>query len=292
MMVTRNIALMVLSVLALAHCSAAQNRIVVVTDSLSGILPPDDLLTELFGQTFNRYEFYDYVPDPLDVHEYSCLILTSRNAAIACTIENIDRFIRSGGGLICGGGIPYYLVTTDSIVPIRDWFDCEGYLNGSGKMFTADGGIDFGLSTGELIDNTPCGLGFGGHQGPGTRTEVLANWTCNGEFSSIAALSARYGAGRATYLSRITSSEPLRQLFVTSIGKSLEYVWGDANNSGEVDIDDVVFLVDYIFSDGSPPEVWNAADPSGDGLLDIDDVISVVGWVFLGEKRLRAGRID
>lgn len=292
MMTTRKLILVALALFAMAHCCPAQNRIVVVTDSISGILPPGELLTGLLKQTPHRYEFYDYVPDPLDVHDYSCLILTSRNAAVACGVENIDRYIRSGGGFICGGGVPYYMATSDSVVPIRDWFDCERYLNGSGKMFTASGAADFGVSAGELIDNTACGIGFAGLNGHGEAASVVANWTCSGEFVSIAALSRRYENGRAIFMSRMTSSEPLRQLLVTSIGQSLEYVWGDANNSGEVDVDDVVFLFDYVFRGGSPPEFWNSADPSGDGQLDIDDVIALIGWVFLGEENLKAGRLE
>jgi hypothetical protein len=288
----RQIVTAICTVCLLVQSGLAQNKIVVVTDSASEILPQGEVLSGLLSQTYNRYDFLEYVPDPLDLHDHSCLILTSRNAAIACNVENIDRYIRAGGGFICGGGIPYYLVQTDSIVPIRDWFDCASYVNGSGKMYTSITSGEFGLSPNTLIDNTPCGVGYGGLQGAGSNTNVLAYWSCNDQVVALSALTNVYGSGRATYMSRMTSSEPLRQLFVNSIGKSLEYVWGDANGSGSVDLDDVIFLVEYIFSDGSPPEVWNAADPSGDGQLDIDDVVAVVGWVFLGEKRLKAGRID
>ncbi|MFH1891979.1 MAG: dockerin type I repeat-containing protein [Candidatus Zixiibacteriota bacterium] len=58
---------------------------------------------------------------------------------------------------------------------------------------------------------------------------------------------------------------------------------GDADGSGEVDIDDVVYLIAYIFSGGLPPtpDVC-CGDADGSGEVDIDDVVYLIAYIFTG----------
>jgi hypothetical protein len=57
---------------------------------------------------------------------------------------------------------------------------------------------------------------------------------------------------------------------------------GDANASGEVDIDDVVYLIAYIFSGGPGPDPSEAADVDCSGGVDIDDVVYLIMYIFAG----------
>jgi len=57
---------------------------------------------------------------------------------------------------------------------------------------------------------------------------------------------------------------------------------GDANSSGEVDIDDVVFLIAYIFSGGQAPDPLCCGDANGSGAIDIDDVVYLIAYIFSG----------
>jgi hypothetical protein len=59
---------------------------------------------------------------------------------------------------------------------------------------------------------------------------------------------------------------------------------GDANNSGTVDIDDVVYLIGYIFSGGPAPVPYQicSGDPNCSCGVDIDDVVYLVAYIFLG----------
>jgi hypothetical protein len=284
--------LLVMTSVLICPRAIAQNRILVVTDSSSGILQPDTLLDRILNATTYRFEFMDYVPDPLDTRDFSSIVLASRSAAIACQVQNLDRFIRDGGGLICGGGIPLYLYPSDSVNPIVDWFNCSRYENGSGEAYAYCTDMAFSIYDNQLLDRTACGIGFGGFSGPGEDVQILAHWFCGENREAIFALTNRVGSGRVFYMSRLVQSEPLRRMFAASLSATLEYVWGDANGSRFVDIDDIVFLVDYIFDQGEPPEVWNAADPSGDGQVDIDDVVNLVGWVFERKGYPKAGNID
>jgi hypothetical protein len=60
------------------------------------------------------------------------------------------------------------------------------------------------------------------------------------------------------------------------------YVCGDADASGEVDIDDVVYLITYIFSGGPPPDPYESGDGDCSGDVDIDDVVWLINYIFAG----------
>jgi len=58
------------------------------------------------------------------------------------------------------------------------------------------------------------------------------------------------------------------------------YMPGDADASNGVDIDDAVYLISYIFSQGLAPTLINTGDPDGSCEVDIDDVVYLVLYIF------------
>jgi hypothetical protein len=58
------------------------------------------------------------------------------------------------------------------------------------------------------------------------------------------------------------------------------YLCGDADASGGFDIDDVVYIVSYIFSGGPPPVPFNSGDADCSGDVDIDDAVCIVLHIF------------
>ncbi len=66
------------------------------------------------------------------------------------------------------------------------------------------------------------------------------------------------------------------------IGPGGPYVAGDADGSGTVDIDDVVYLINYIFSGGPPPIPYPAGDADCSWGVDIDDVVYLIYYIFSG----------
>ena len=68
-----------------------------------------------------------------------------------------------------------------------------------------------------------------------------------------------------------------------------DFVCGDANGSSEVDIDDVVYLIFYIFAGGQPPDPMAAGDPDCSGEVDIDDVVYLITYIFAGGPQPCAG---
>jgi hypothetical protein len=60
------------------------------------------------------------------------------------------------------------------------------------------------------------------------------------------------------------------------------WICGDADGSDEIDIDDIVYLVNYIFSSGSPPDPLESGDADCSTAVDIDDVVWLIAYIFSG----------
>lgn len=63
---------------------------------------------------------------------------------------------------------------------------------------------------------------------------------------------------------------------------NFSFVCGDANASGGVDIDDVVYLIAYIFSGGPEPQPYASGDANCSSAVDIDDVVWLIAYIFTG----------
>lgn len=59
-----------------------------------------------------------------------------------------------------------------------------------------------------------------------------------------------------------------------------EFLCGDVNASGSMDIADVVYLVNYIFASGPAPNPIESADVNCTGSVDISDVVYMVNYIF------------
>jgi len=62
----------------------------------------------------------------------------------------------------------------------------------------------------------------------------------------------------------------------------VSYICGDANVSNYIDIDDAVYIVNYIFAGGPEPTVYASGDADCSGYIDIDDVVYIINYIFGG----------
>lgn len=60
----------------------------------------------------------------------------------------------------------------------------------------------------------------------------------------------------------------------------LEYIPGDFNLDGVLDVGDLVALVDYQFRDGEPPLLLEIIDVNGDCIVDVEDLVYMVDFQF------------
>ena len=64
--------------------------------------------------------------------------------------------------------------------------------------------------------------------------------------------------------------------------KYFQALRGDANGNGAIDIADVVYLMNYLFTDGPAPDPLEAGDANCDGIVDIADVVYLINYLFIG----------
>jgi subtilisin family serine protease len=57
---------------------------------------------------------------------------------------------------------------------------------------------------------------------------------------------------------------------------------GDADGSEMVDIDDIIFLINYIFGGAFSPYPYCCGDADGSCSIDVDDVVYTINYVFGG----------
>jgi hypothetical protein len=74
------------------------------------------------------------------------------------------------------------------------------------------------------------------------------------------------------------------QDFVTDNGCCLGEIRGnvDYDPGDNIDISDLVYLVDYMFTGGPPPPCFEEADMNCDGSIDISDLVWLVDYMFTG----------
>jgi hypothetical protein len=64
--------------------------------------------------------------------------------------------------------------------------------------------------------------------------------------------------------------------------KYVQFLCGDLNKDGVVDVADVMYLINYLFIGGSPPDPLQAGDVNRDGAVDIADVMYLINYLFIG----------
>jgi C1A family cysteine protease len=58
------------------------------------------------------------------------------------------------------------------------------------------------------------------------------------------------------------------------------YVCGDADGSGEVNLLDATYIINYLYKDGPPPDPEEAADADGSGALNLLDATFIINYLY------------
>ena len=60
----------------------------------------------------------------------------------------------------------------------------------------------------------------------------------------------------------------------------VEYICGDANRDLAVDVGDAVYLINYVFKNGDPPDPLEAGETNCDGAVNVGDAVYLINYVF------------
>ncbi len=168
------------------------------------------------------------------------------------TLEYVADFSNFGGFIdVCAPGVSVY----SSLTGEWDW----GHW--SGTSFSTP----FVSATCALVLAHDNGLNVG-------EVKALLNSTARNELSwgTVDVPDAHYGYGCVDAAAAVSSTDdPI-------------WVCGDADGSFSVDVDDVVFLVAYVFDDGAAPNPLFTGDPNCSTAIDVDDIVYLISYVFSG----------
>jgi hypothetical protein len=63
---------------------------------------------------------------------------------------------------------------------------------------------------------------------------------------------------------------------------SCQGICGDPSNDGKVNVSDVVYIINYVFTGGDPPQpVLACGDSNSDCLVNVSDAVYIIGYIFI-----------
>jgi len=172
----------------------------------------------------------------------------------------------------CITGLEFYIAYDNQVV---------------GNTFTDNTGlgINAGLSMGAIIyHNNFLGNGTNALGSSGSNTwdngypsggNFWDDYTGSDEFSGPDQdIPGSDGIGDTPYAeNRLTDNYPLMGPMT---------VQGDANGDDVVNIGDVIFLINYLYKDGTPPSPPSAGDCNCDGQVNLADVVYLINYLYRG----------
>ncbi len=69
------------------------------------------------------------------------------------------------------------------------------------------------------------------------------------------------------------------------IGDVCEYTCGDSNGDEIVNVSDAVFIINYIFAGGNPPDPIESGDCNCDYICNVSDAVWIINYIFAGGKK-------
>jgi hypothetical protein len=151
--------------------------------------------------------------------------------------------------------------TIDSMtVEVANYFELEGHIQLSDVVpQPLDGVIITALEGGETDTTDDSGYFYFPEMGGGNRTIEISR------------------AGFET-VDTVMMMNQNRQLQVTLFPG--EYLHGDANCDGDVNVADAVYIINYVFKGGPGPIPYLAGDANGDADVNVADAVYLINYIF------------
>lgn len=275
---------------AFYSATRAQNQILIVSNNPN--LIGDTAILDSIARELSFIPVYsDQMPFQLETRDYSIMIASE---IINPDCQTLKEYLLEGGCLLLIGAAPLDLfLACDQSDSVSNWIGFGMYINGSGELVAAIDLNQINLPRDSLLDRTPCNRGFGGLGQRQPSATVLAEWFCPEDSATVAAVTENsYGRGKSYYFSRALSTVRVRELFKWALAEGIEYRWGDADNSGRINITDAVYIIRIVFDTGPWPPVMNAGDANGDGSINVSDAVWLINYIFNSGLAPRAGQVN
>ncbi|MCK4385117.1 MAG: dockerin type I repeat-containing protein [candidate division Zixibacteria bacterium] len=192
--------------------------------------------------------------------------------------QTTGGYIVAGFTYSFGASYDVYLIKTNSTGDTL-WSRTYG---GSGSELgfsiqqTTDGGY--------IVVGRASSFGAGGRDVMLTKLDPFGN-SCIGEFVSSTVMSVSCTVtSPATQVGSPSTEVTSPTWTVTSPATAVTTVciWqrGDANGDGDINVTDIVYLINYLFNETSPPDPLWLGDANCDGKVDVVDIVYLINYLF------------
>jgi len=194
-----------------------------------------------------------------------------------------------------GSGSIYVTGSSYGIGTYSDYATIKYYYNGDTAWVRRHDGpgndVDYAFALG--VDGSGNIYATGSSCGSGTRSDYsTTKYYSNGDV----AWERRYnGPANGDDYAFAMSLDGSGNVYVTGVSndsdtstdyatiKYVQFLCGDCNKDGVVDVGDVVYLINYLFKSGpSPLPILHAGDTNCDEMVDVGDVIFLINYLFKG----------
>ncbi len=203
----------------------------------------------VLSEYLNAYDAMMDLPSPCSLSILVDYSSTTRRLWVKATVFAVDSFSNAH--------LRYAIAESHIYHPWGSEFTVEldSLHHVTRKMLPDYDGVDFNIDPGQSFVDS--------------QTYVLDS-TWNDENCYVVVLVQRDDSGLVKPVFRSARSELLPP-----------WVFGDANGDAIVDAGDVVYLIDYLFLKGPPPNPLASGDPNSDCIVDIADIVYLINYLFI-----------
>jgi len=235
------------------------------------------------GTTYSDYATIKYLPngDTAWVRRYSGLG-SSYDAAYDMAVDDSGNVYVTGKSI--GSGTDYDYATI-KYYPDGDTAWVRRYTGPGDPFYEAD------LATSIAVDDSGNVYVTGWSQASGSGFDYTTiKYFPNGDTAWV----IRYnGPGNSTDIANAIATDGSGSVYVTGISygtgtdydyatiKYVQFLRGDANRDGLVDVEDVIYLIHYLYMNGPcPVPVLQVVDVNCDGVIDLGDVLYLINYLL------------
>jgi len=111
-----------------------------------------------------------------------------------------------------------------------------------------------------------------GHLGSGQSYQV-ANLSCTGKEGASA---------MHTIILEVTDENSKNDWTTVNVRVIAPHICGDSNSDQNINVSDAVWIINYVFIGGDPPDPLESGDTNCDGSVNVSDAVWVINYVFIG----------